>query len=410
MWRAIRFIIIAAVFLAIAWAIGTIPGTFTAHSGPYTVQTRIPVAIVILVLIALIFVILVRVLGGIWRAPRGVGAWRGGRRQKLGEISTQRGLVALAAGDAKAAAAESARARKLLGDTPLVLLLAAESARLAGDQPKAEAAFRQLTADKTMAFIGHLGLVRTSIASGDHEAADDHALNAESAYPGSAWLKSKRLDIAVKKANWRAALGLTREKSEIAAIATAGANAAGNTREAFGYAKQAIKADPALAPAAVAYATVLRKAKRFRAAKRALLKTWARAPHPLIAAAYLENISAPIERVQAAADLAKAKPGHPETELLLAETSLAAKLTGEARRHAQAAIDAGMTDKRPYAVLGALDDGREALAKMAMAPSPAWACMACGAEQPDWHAACPACNKPGTLVWKSAAGRALAVV
>jgi HemY protein len=406
MFGAIRFIVIAVVFLLLAWWVSGIPGTFTAHSGSYTVTTSVPFAILLLVLTAMILTVVFRFAGSLRRAPGGIGAWRGGRRQKLGEVATNRGIVALAAGDAKAAEAEAGRARKLLGDTPLVLLLTAESSRLAGKAEQAKAAFEKLTLHKDMSFIGHRGLVRHHVAAGDHDAADTHAGHAEAAYPGADWLKTQRFGIAIKKQDFVGALNLTRNPAEIAALATGAARKAANERDALGYAKQAVKADPTLAPAVVTYAAALRKLNRNRAAKKALLNGWVAAPHPLIASAYLANVTAPIERVQAAAELAKAKAGHPESELLLAQTSLEAKLTGEAKRHADAAIAAGMTDKRPYEVLAALD---EPAAKTALshAMQPAWSCSACYTEHADWQPACPNCGKPATLIWKTQATRAL---
>jgi HemY protein len=410
MRRALRFIVIAAILLGIAWWISTIPGTLTAHAGAYIVQTSVPVAIVLLIAAVIIVVILLRVLGGIRRAPRGYGAWRGGRRSKLGEVATHRALNALAAGDAKAAQAESQRARKLLGETPLVLLLIAESARLAGDQPQSQAAFQKLAGEKNTAFLGHRGLLRLSAATGDHATASKHALSAADAYPGSAWLKNQRLDLAVRKTDWKAALTLARTPAETAALATAAAIAAPTNRETLAFAKQAIKASPGLAPASVTYATALRKAGKPRAAKRALLKAWTTAPNPLISAAYLEGISTPLERAQAAGDLAFVNPNHPESELLLAETALPAKLTGEAKRHANAAITGGLTDKRPYAVLAALDDGRDALAALANAPIPRWRCNSCFTEHDQWDPVCPHCAKPGTFTWTPAPSKALVPV
>jgi HemY protein len=389
MRRALRFIIIAAILLGLAWWISAIPGTLTAHAGAYTVQTSAPIAILLLVAIVALFVILLRVLGGVRRAPRGYGLWRGGRRRKLGEIATHRALNALAAGDAKAAQAESTRARKLLGETPLVLLLVAESARLSGNQTQAQAAFEKLAGEKNTAFLGHRGLLRLSTATGDHSTASKHALSAADAYPGSAWLKNQRLDLAVKKTDWKAALALARTPAEVAALATAAAIAAPTNREALALSKQAIKP---------------------RAAKRALLKAWTTAPNPLISAAYLEGISTPLERAQAAGDLAFVNPSHAESELLLAETALPAKLTGEAKRHANAAITAGLSDKRPYAVLAALDDGREALAALASAPIPRWRCNACFTEHDSWEPVCPHCAKPGTFTWMSAPSKALVPV
>jgi HemY protein len=407
MFRALRFVIIAALILVLVWWIASIPGTFTAHSGKITVTTSVPFAIFLWLIIAALVTILLRVIGGLRRAPGGITRWRGGRRKQLGEAATQRGIVALSAGDAKAAEIEAQRAKKLLGETPLVLLLTAESARLAGKPDEAKTAFEKLTQDKTMAFLGHRGLLRHHAAAGDHDAADLHAAKAESAYPGAAWLKTQRFGLAIKKQDFSTALGHTTSKPEIAALATGAARAATTDRDALAYAKQAIKADPTLAPAAVTYATILRKLKRNRAAKKSLLNAWKILPHPEIAAAYLENVSAPIERAQAAADLAKAKPGHPESELILAQTSLDAKLTGEAKRHAEAAIAAGLTDKRPYAVLAALDEPN-AKAALAAAMQPVWSCTACFTAHDTWSPACPNCAKPGTLIWKTAQTKALA--
>jgi HemY protein len=408
MFRVFASIVIAAILLGIIWELGTIPGTVIAHSGTYTVQATVPAVILFLVALALLLTLLLWLVRRLWRAPGSFGDWRGGRRQRLGEIATQRGIVALAAGDAKGAEAEAGRARKLLGNTPLVLLIAAESARLAGKSEQANAAFKQLTQHKELAFLGHRGLLRHHLALGDHDTAAGHALAAEDAYPGGAWLQTQRLDIAVKKQDFRAALGLTRKPAEIAALATAASAAASNPKDAFSYAKQAIKAVPALAPAIAAYAGALRRLGRDRAARSALAKGWAQAPHPMIAAAYLEKISAPIERAQAAGDLAKANPGHPESELLLAETALAAQLTGEAKRHATAAIAAGLNDKRPYTVLATLDPNPDTITTAANAPAPKWSCTNCAAETTDWTAACTNCGKPGTLLWKTT-GRALVV-
>jgi len=403
---ALRFIIVAAIFLALAWWIASIPGTFTARSGDITVTTPVPLAILLLVLIAGVLAGALRLIGKFRRAPGGLRDWRGGRRRSLGEIATNRGIVALAAGDARAAETEASRAKKLLGETPLVLLLTAEAARLGGKAEQARSAFEKLTKHQDMAFLGHRGLIRHHVAAGDHASADIHARNAEDAYPGAAWLKTQRFNIAIKKQDFSAALGHTANQAEIAALATGAAQSAADARQALGFAKKALKADPALAPAITTYAAVLRKLSRNRAARKILLNGWKTAPHPIIATAYLAHVSAPIERVQAASELAKARPGHAESELLLAQTSLEAKLTGEAKRHAGAAIAAGLTDRRPLAVLAALDEPA-AKAALAHAFQPVWACAACYTEHEDWHPACPNCGKPGTLSWKTGQAKAL---
>ncbi|HTQ70136.1 MAG TPA: heme biosynthesis HemY N-terminal domain-containing protein, partial [Acidocella sp.] len=212
MLTAVKFLLLAALLLALAWWVGGLPGDVTAHAGAYTVTTSTPAALLLLFIIALIFTMLVRVIGGIGAAPGRMAAWRGRKRLAAGERATQRGLVALAAEDAVAAQAEAKRADKLLGDTPLVLLLRAEAARLAGDVAGAKAAFAALTTHKEMGYLGHRGLLRGSLEAADHEAARRHALAAEDAYPGAAWTRAQRLTLALKAQDYSAALGLTQDK------------------------------------------------------------------------------------------------------------------------------------------------------------------------------------------------------
>ncbi len=397
MRRALRFLIVAAVLLGLAWLVGSLPGDVTAHTGGYTIETSVPAALLVLFIIVLLFAGIIRLLGGIRRAPGGFGAWRGGRRARLGEIATQRGLVALAAEDAVTAQAEAARARKLLGDTPLALLLTAEAAQLGGRPEQARAAFQQLTGHKDMAFLGHRGLLRQTLLQGDAAAAGGHAAAAEAAYPNSSWLKSQRLEIAVNRGDWPNALALTRDPAQVAAFAAAAANEAKDDRQAVRFGKQAVNAEPGFAPGVVAYAKALLRAGKPGAAKKVLRSGWSVAPNPMIAAAYLEPEHSPIDRAKTAAELAAARPGDPESELLLAQTALEARLTGEARRHAEAAVAAGATDNRAAAILGALEGNSNTV--LPAGASAGWVCTACHAETQEWRPICPHCHKPGTLSW-----------
>jgi len=106
---------------------------------------------------------------------------------------------------------------------------------------------------------------------------------------------------------------------------------------------------------------------------------------------------------------------HPESHFLLARLCLEAGLTGEARRHAEAARRAGLNQRRLWLLLADLEAeergdseaGRaaqhDALRQAAIAePDPGWRCDACGTAQPHWSAACPACHTPGRMQWGSA--------
>ena len=393
MLTAAKFLLLAAVLLALAWWIGGLPGDVTAHTGGYIITTSTPAALLLLFLIALLFTIILRVFGGIVRAPGHAAAWRRRKSAAAGEVATQRGLVALAAGDAAAAKAEAARAHKYLGETPLTVLLRAEAARLAGDVAGAKAAFKTLAAHKEMRFLGHRGLLRASLAEADLAAARTHAGNAEAAYPGAAWTRGKRLELALHDRQFATALGLTREKHEVAALAVAAAAQATTPREALRFTQMAAKAVPDFPPAVAAAAQALRALDKPRAARKAVLAAWRTTPHPLLAAAWFTPEATPLERAQDAVMLAAANPGHAESEILLASTALAAGLTAEARRHAEAALAAGPDDGRARGVLDALED------RPVTPPRIAWLCSSCQHATAEWAALCPACGKPGTLRW-----------
>lgn len=395
MLTAAKWLLLAALVLALAWWIGGLPGDVTAHAGGYIITTSTPAALLLLALLAVLFTVLLRVLGGVRRAPKNIGAWRGAKRAEAGETATQRGLVALAAEDARAALAEAARAQKYLGDTALVLMLRAEAARLAGDAAGAKKLFQQLSQHKELGFLGHRGLLRQSLDAQDADAAKRHVLAAEAAYPGASWTRARRLELALKERNFVAALGLTREPREVAALGTEAARAAAAPRQKLQYAQSALKAQPNFAPALAEAVTALRALGKARAARKALLAAWNEAPHPLLAQAWFAPEATPLERAQGAVELAAANPGHVESELVLAQTALGAGLNAEAKRHAQAALHAGQDDGRAQGILDRLEN-------RAVTPSRrAWICDACHHQAAEWAGLCPACGKPGSLRWRA---------
>jgi HemY protein len=392
MRAVLRFALPALLILVLAWWIGGLPGDLVADSGTYRVETSMPAAVLLLAVIATLATVILRFIGAVRRSPQRVLGWRRARRQKQGELALHRGIAALSVGDGAQAAIQGKRAQVFLGDTPLVLLLLAEAARLAGDHATAVQNFERLSADEHLGFAGQHGLLRHSLAAADHETAERHAETAAQKYPGSQWVAQQRLHLAVAQKHYAKALVFARAPAEVAALAVA-ASVTAEPREATALAQRALRARPGFAPAAAAYAESLRKRGKARAASRALLDSWKAAPHPLIAATYLAGFATPLERAKAAGDLA---PGA-ETELVLAQTALAANLPGEARRHAEAAMAAGLSDARPRAVLAALD-GTAA----PVGPVPGWRCEACQAESVDWAPVCPHCHKLGTLDWVSA--------
>ena len=413
MFRVLWVLVVAAVVVGIAWWLAGLPGQVTVNAAGYSVETTTPIAILgAAVLLALLLALL-------WLAivvatfPQRWHRWRQRKRRAAGDAAVTRTLLALAAAD-PGARRQAARARRLLGDTPQTLLLAAEAGRLSGSDTEAEGFYRRLAERDDAAFLGLRGLFRQAIAREDWDAAAELARRAEAAHPGAAWLRDERTLLAVRTGNWNQALALAGPETPRIAFATAAAEAATDPAQATKLARQAWQDDPRFSPAALAYARRLREAGREGRAQDVIRTSWKAQPHPELADFALAPVTDPIARVREAGSLVKENPNHAESHLLLAQLSLAAGLTGEARRHAEAGRQAGLKQKRVWLLFADLEaaehgDPRDALRHAAMAePDPVWRCGACGAVHAKWMASCPACHTPGRIGWGEPARLALA--
>lgn len=414
MLRVLLVLLVGGVVLALAWALAGLPGHVTAQIGDTTFEAATPVvALGLLLLFAVVYVAL-RLLGAAIRLPRTLAARRAAHRRRGGDAAVTRTLLALAAGDRSDARREASRARRLLGDTPQTLLLAAEAGRLAGRDDEAETAFRALAARQDGAFLGLRGLLRQAIEREDWAEAAALARQAETVQPGAAWLRHERARLAVRAGNWSDALALADADAPKAALAAAAAEAEPDASRALRLAKQAWQDDPSLPSAALAYASRLRAAGRESRALTAIRHSWSIAPHPDLAAFALAPVEDALGRMQAAQRLTEANPEHAESRLLLARTALEAGLTGEARRHADAAHAAGLNQRRLWLLLAEIEEAeggdteagrlaqRDALRHAATAdPDPQWRCSACHTAHASWHPTCPDCFAVGSLGWST---------
>lgn len=392
MWKVFKFCVLAAIILAIAWWVASLPGNISIQAANYQVTTPVSVGVLLLALLIILVLLLVWLLGGVRRSSERLGAWRHKRRQTGGEAALQRGLVAVAAGDANSAGAAAKKARSLLGDTSFVQWIRAEAARLAGRTEEARQGFERLTQDPDMKFLGYQGLLRQALKAKRWDEAARLAEDTENAWPGGSWTRQQRMSLALRQQNYTQALQLTKLAPERAALAIAAAQQAPTPEQALNLAKQAVKADADQPLAIAALAQALRGAGKERAARKLILKHWKQAPHAAYVQAWFSPEATPLERAQDAAKLAKTNPGHAESELLLAQTALAADLTGEAKRHAEAAKIAGNADGRADAILAGLDNHQ-----LPAPVTPTWQCSSCHSQQKTWSPVCPACGQVGTL-------------
>jgi HemY protein len=413
MRRALWLLFLCAITVGVAWFLMRLGGTVQVRVGDAEIYVDLPILLLIL---AVLFVVLHGLLTG-WRAlrrwPARMRARREARNREKGEAALTRALVALAAGTADTARLEVRRARTLLGDKPQVLLLSAEAERLSGSEEGAAEAFRTLADRDDARFLGLRGLLRQAIQRQDWPAAQQLAREAEAAQPGAAWVREERAALALRTQDWREALALAAPKAPRAQLALAAARKETDPAQAADLERQAFQADPAFAPAAVAYARRLEAAGTQRKARQVLEQAWAAAPHPDIAEVYLTHEADPLERVKLAETLVHPNRNHPESRLLLARTALAASLTGRTRQELEALVQEGTADARTYLALVELEQvehGESAVARAAearwlraatAAPSePRWRCGHCGKLHPRWVPVCDGCGTAGEVSWQ----------
>jgi HemY protein len=415
MRQVIALILVAAIVVAGAWWIDHLAGALHLTIGTLVIDTPISIAVVALMLFAAVLYVVFRLLAalfGIGHMVRRSGS-RANRRR--GEQAITGTLLALAAREAGDARAQAARARRYLGDTPQTLLLSAYAGSIGGEDSEATEAFEKLAARKDSAFLGLRGLLSQAVEAGDWARANDLAKQAEKARPGAAWIRAERTHLAVRTGDWQEALLLNRDAAPHAALAAAAAEAETDAGRARKLAKDAFKRDPGLPPAAIAYARRLREAGKEKAAQEVLRQAWAKSPHPDLAALALAPAPDRMARLKAGQALVRDVPENPDSHMLLGRLSLEAGLTGEAQRHAEAALQAGLTQRRVFSLLadtaeaGGHDEAtRDALKRASVAQGdPAWVCEACGVTHAAWHPACPNCHATGRIRW---AAPALAVL
>jgi len=407
MRAVLTFLIAAAVVIGAAWWVAGLPGAVNAQVGDIAVSLPTPVALLAAVVAFVVLYLLVRFLVMLLRLPGRSRRLRAARDRRRGETAVTRTLLALAGGDSAAARREATRSRSLLGDTPQTLLLAAYAGRQAGQEEEAEQAFRTLADRKDAAFLGLRGLMQQAMARGDWDTANQIARQAEDANPGAPWLRAERARLAIRAGSWKEALVLSGPGDSIVTLGTAAAGAETDPSEGTRLAKRAWQADPTFVPAALAYAKRLREAGKESRAQEVLRTSWGRTPHPELADAALALLTDAAARVKRAEALVSVAPRYGESHLLLARVKLAAGQTDEARRHAEAAREAGLTERRVWLLLAEIAERNgdaagqaDALHHAASADADsAWRCGHCGTMHVAWMPVCTVCGTMGQIAW-----------
>ncbi len=425
MWRALRFLTILAMLVALALWLADRPGSVVMHWQGYRLDTSFALMLVAVAVIAVISALVYRlwiVIGG-W--PARIVRKHQEKRRRRGYLALTRGMVAVAAGDAEDARRQVKRAEGLLGDPPLTMLLSAQAAQLSDDETAAGKFFSAMVECPETEFLGLRGLLNQALKQSEWRDALKLARRAYRLRPKSRWVASALFDMQARAGQWAEAEATLAESVQHRLIERSdgrGRRAAltfqrhldarqrGQHDEAVKYARQAHDMDPGFIPAAVIQARSLVDSGKVRKAASLIETAWKRQPHPDFVDIYwaAKQAKDAAAKLQASQRLAKFKPDHSESRIAVATAALEAQMWDEARENLQPLVANGAS-VRVCRLMAELEEsehgdpgrGREWLMRASHAdPNPAWVCSHCGNAVAEWSVLCGKCASFGSFAWR----------
>ena len=148
MIRVLLFLaLVALITLGVVW-VADRPGDVAITWQGYRIETSVMVVAAAMGTIVVAAVMLWAILRNIIRSPDLISTLLSQRRGVRGYLAVSRGLIAVGAGDARAARKAADEALRIAPNEPLALLLNAQNAQLSGNRAEAEHAFRVMTEDR----------------------------------------------------------------------------------------------------------------------------------------------------------------------------------------------------------------------------------------------------------------------
>ncbi len=428
MIRVLAYVVVVFVAAAGFVWLAERPGQLLIDWQGYEVRTSVMVAVVAAAVVIAALAILGALIRAVVRTPQTVGNFFGARRRDRGYRALSRGMIAVGAGDTRAAQRAARESQHLLGkQEPLVLLLSAQAAQIAGDGGSARSAFTALTETAETRVLGLHGLFVEARREGEHAAARHFAEEAMRISPRVAWAGTALFDYQCRAGDWDGALktlGLNADAGTIDRIRAERLRAvlltgrameleAGAPDQARTMAMEAHRLAADLVPASVTAARLLTRHGDFRRASRILEAAWKAAPHPDIAATYADvrpgdSVRDRLKRVRKLADM---RANHAEGALAVARAAIDAHDWAEARE-ALAGLTAAQPSENVCLLMAEIEEGehgdhgrvRAWLARALSAPrDPAW--IADGRVFAGWAPVSPVSGRVDAFEWKVPADR-----
>jgi HemY protein len=425
MFRLLMFL--AALGLA-AWGfmwLSDNPGVVTLDWRGVEYRFSLMLALEAVAALAVALSIVWALLRFVFRIPSLVTVGARARRHEKGLLALSRGMIAVGAGDVRAAASYAAEAARLVEHEPLTKLLRAQAAQLAGDREGAIEAYNAMLEHSETHGLGLRGLHLEARRGGDHEAALQYAMRANAHAP-AAWAGQAVLDDRARRGDWAGALATVDSNAGAGLIdrptanrwraviktAMAGEKMERDPKGALAQAQEACRLAPTFVPAAAICGRLTADAGDYRRATKILERAYAQTPHPDLANVYVRvrHGDSTADRLARARTLARVAPDDPESALTVARAALEAH-ERDAARAAIAPLVAsdsphGRPTRRVCLIMADVEEAeghlgavREWLARAARAPrDKAW--VADGVISDRWAPVSPSGTLDG-FVWRT---------
>ena len=420
-----RFLFIVVILFAVALGLHSLSqvageASLTIGGTVYAVNLTIAVlGAVALMLVTLGLIWFLRaLLRSPWRIARG---WRR-RSRALGREAISQGLVAIAAGDVRAAERAMQEASRRAPGQPLTRLLQAQTAQLKGDRVAAREVFKDMVEDPQTRIAGLRGLYIEADREGAKDAAHQIAERARIESPSAPWATRALLRHQTAAADWDAALATlsgaadgrildkrtARRQRAVILTAKALAKEDGEPDIARQAAQEAHDLAPDLVPAAVVAGRLFARQGDIRRATKILEAAWKANPHPEIADAYahVRAGDSAIDRLKRAETLFRMRPHADEGRHAVCRAAIDSRDFARAREIMTPILMQRPTQKAlilmaeiEEAETGDRGRAREWLARAVRAPrDPAW--TADGMVLEEWAPVSPVSGKLDAVEWK----------
>lgn len=428
MTRLILFLI-AVILMAtgLSW-LADRPGSLLVTWQGYEIETSVFRAVVIMAMVGALAFAVWSVLSQIWSSPAMLSHFLTRRRQRRGLDALSSGMIAIGAGDRSMATRYALQARKSLPHEPLTLLLRAQAAQLSDDKATARRIFEAMLASPDTEQLGLRGLFLEAGREGEHEAQRQFAERALKLNPKLSWPVEELFALQCKDGDWSGALDtlalakrhghverpVADRRRAVLLTAQAQAHEEDQPEKALTLALEAHALAPSLIPAAAIAGRLLAARGNTARVAKIINKTWVKAPHPELAAAYAYARvgDSPRDRLDRVKMLFQINPQSIESASAVALAAIEAHEYDEARRILQPYTEKGLT-RRIAALLARIeaeesgDKGRarEWLARAVSAPRDAtW--TADGVTSERWQPVSPVSGALDAFQWRVPPGDA----